>query len=83
MGRKYGGILGLLAFATILARGWLDGGVVTATIQMACFGMFLWALIGCVLGRLAAWIVKESLRAQWHAEVALLQRARSDTNTTS
>ena len=83
MGRTYAGIVGLLAFTTLLARGWLDGAAVAATIKIACFGLFLWALIGWVLGRLAAWIVEESLRAQWNAEVAALQRARSDTNTTS
>ena len=83
MGRTYGGILGLLAFTTILFRGGIDGAGVAGTIQLACFGLLLWALIGCVLGRLAAWTVEESLRAQWHAEVAAIEQARSSTNTNS
>jgi hypothetical protein len=64
MGRRYAGILGLLAFAMVLVHGVLNGGGAEATLLRACGSMAVMAVVGATIGGLAGWIVADSVRAQ-------------------
>jgi hypothetical protein len=78
MGRSYAGILGPLAFATAVARGLVEGQGAEATLQ-ACLAMFAFAALGYVLGRAAALIVDDSVRAGFRAELASLETEEATT----
>jgi hypothetical protein len=68
--RSYGGILGLLAFATVIVRGCLHGGGADGTLLAAWLGLLIAYPLGCVVGMLADWIVLESIRGKLAAEIA-------------
>jgi len=68
--RSYGGILGLLAFATVIARGCVHGGGTESTLFSAWLGLLAAYPLGCVIGMLADWIVLESIRSKLAAEIA-------------
>ena len=70
MARSYGGILGLLAFTTVIARGCVHGGGADATLLAAWLGLLIAYPLGCVVGMLADGIVLESIRVQLAAEIA-------------
>ena len=70
MGRSYAGVLGPLAFATVLVRGMARDGGIQGTIWQAVIGLFAFAIVGAVLGQLAGWIVDDSVRARLAAEMA-------------
>lgn len=70
MGRSYAGTLGLAAFAAVLVRGVLRGGAIEATLQAAWIGLWGFAAVGFVAGRLAEWIVEESVTGKVAAELA-------------
>ena len=73
MGRSYAGILGPLAFATVVLRGLLAGNGAEGTLQTACLAMFAFAALGYVLGRAAALIVDDSVRAGFRAELQAIE----------
>lgn len=70
MAHTYGGILGLVAFATVVARGVLWGGGTVGTMLTGCLAMFALAGVGWVVGMVAEATVEESVRTQLRAEVA-------------
>lgn len=72
MGRNYAGVLGLLAFFTTLARGLTQGANAEGTLLIACLALLIFAVVGYVIGSLAAWNVEQSIRAQLADEVARL-----------
>ena len=78
MGRVYAGILGPLAFATILARSLVDGAGVESTVKIATVCLFAFAAIGYVAGRIADLIVTESVRTRFQAEL----QVRTPSTTT-
>ena len=69
MARIYAGILGLLAFATVVARGLAYGGPGGELIWSAVLGMFGFAAVGYAIGRTAQWIVDDSVRGRLAAEM--------------
>jgi len=69
MGRLYAGILGPVAFATVLGRSLVDGGGVAATLQIATACLFGFAAIGYVTGRLAEGIVTDSVHSRFRSEL--------------
>ncbi|MCA9268660.1 MAG: hypothetical protein KDA41_09325 [Planctomycetales bacterium] len=73
MGRIYAGVLGLLAFVTILARGWLENAVGGMTVIHAAAAMFVFALVGAIVGMLAEQAVVEAVRKKFDAEVAAFE----------
>jgi hypothetical protein len=70
MGRAYAGVMGPLAFLTVLVRCLLRTVSVETTIWQAVAGLFLFAAIGGLIGQLAGWIVDDSVRARLAEEIA-------------
>ena len=70
MGRSYAGILGPLAFATIVARGVVTGAGVEGTLAAASVALFLFAAIGYIVGQLGELLVNDSVRKQFQAAMA-------------
>jgi hypothetical protein len=70
MGRSYAGILGPLAFATVIARGVLSQAGLEGTLLAASAALFVFAAIGYVVGQTAAHLVGESVRTQFQVALA-------------
>jgi hypothetical protein len=70
VGRRYAGILGTIAFTTVVLQGLVRGGDMESTLRAAALSTLAYTGIGYVVGRLAAWIVHDSLRAEGVSEAA-------------
>jgi hypothetical protein len=70
MGRVYAGILGPLAMAVVICRGWLDAGGVEGTLTQATLYLVLFAVVGAILGHLAQTTIDESVQAKLQAQLA-------------
>jgi hypothetical protein len=68
--RIYGGILGLVAFLTTLARGWIHGGDTQSILWNGWLGLLLFSIIGLVIGWIAGRIVEESVSARLAVELS-------------
>jgi hypothetical protein len=77
MGRTYAGVLGLIAFATIVARGVIHQSGASATFPAAAGMMFVFAGIGYVLGTIAERAIASDLKARFQEEMTRLQTAAS------
>jgi hypothetical protein len=64
MGRKYAGILGPLAMAVVICRGWLGSGGVENTLSLAIASLVLFSVVGATIGQIAQATVDESVRSQ-------------------
>ena len=73
MGRSYAGILGLLAFATMVARGVLNQSSASSTCGSAAAMLFVFAAIGYVVGRIAENVVTDALKARFAAQMQQMQ----------
>ncbi len=80
MARIYAGILGPLALLTCVARGMLHGSGVESTLLSAWFSLLVFSAIGYVIGRLAEWIVDESVGAVVQAELAVEKASKSSVS---
>ncbi|MEO8497705.1 MAG: hypothetical protein ABI614_21780 [Planctomycetota bacterium] len=69
MGRTYAGILGSLAFTTILARSVICVSSVESTMMSATVCLFLFAGIGYLVGQTADSIVLEAVKANFAKEL--------------
>jgi hypothetical protein len=71
MGRAYAGILGLLAFGTVIARCLLRGGNVDTALITASWTLFVFAILGYIIGSIAERTIVEAIefkfQAQWQA----------------
>jgi hypothetical protein len=70
VGRSYAGVLGPVAFVTMIARGLLGGGGSQTTLLHAWIALLSFAMLGYVIGRLAGLIVQESVQGKVAAELA-------------
>ena len=70
MARIYAGILGLLAFATVVARGVAHESSPKGTIWQACGMLFVFAAVGYLIGSTARWIVDDSVRGELASQMA-------------
>jgi hypothetical protein len=79
MGRAYAGVLGTLAFLTVLVRCVARSVPVEATIGQAITCLIIFAVIGSVVGQLAGWMVDDSVRSQLMSEMAAGANAANKT----
>jgi hypothetical protein len=63
--------LGSLAFATVLARGVVHAAGFEATVVQAVGMMLAFAIVGCIVGRVAENVVEESVRAKMAEQLAV------------
>lgn len=79
MGRNYAGVLGLLAFGLILARGLLLGADADAALASACGGLFGFAAVGLVAGNLADRFTSEAVKAKFEEAMKSLDADKTKT----
>ena len=75
MGRTYAGILGPLAFTTILARSVINTSSVESTMMFATVCLFLFAGIGYLVGQVADSIVLEAVKTNFDRELQAREAA--------
>jgi len=73
MGRAYAGILGPLAMAVVICRGWLVSGGLEGTLTQAVACLALFAVVGAILGHLAQTTVDESVRVKLEQQLSSSQ----------
>jgi hypothetical protein len=78
MGRTYAGILGPLAFTTILARSVINTSSVESTMMLATICLFLFAGIGYLVGQVADSIVLEAVKANFNKELLVREAAEAN-----
>jgi len=69
LARTYAGILGPLAFLTVLARGLVGGGGTEAVLVHAWASLLAFAVLGCVIGWFAERTVREAVNGRIAAEL--------------
>ena len=77
MGRAYAGILGPLAMAVVICRGWLVSSGVSGTLTHATLALALFAIVGAVLGHLAQSTVDESVRAKLQTQLSQAESGKT------
>ncbi|HEX3598500.1 MAG TPA: hypothetical protein VHU84_00075 [Lacipirellulaceae bacterium] len=70
MSRVYAGILGPLAMAVVICRGWLDSGGVETTLSLATVYLVVFSVVGALIGHLAQTTIDESVRSQLEQQLA-------------
>ncbi len=75
MGRVYAGILGPLAMAVVICRGWLGSGGVEGTLTLAiAVSRRVCSSLALCLGHIAQTTIDESVRAKLEQQLARAQR---------
>ena len=64
MGRVYAGILGPLAMAVVICRGWFGSGDAAATLGLAISYLAIFSIVGALIGQIAQATIDESVRAR-------------------
>lgn len=82
MARIYAGILGLLSFLTCLVRGFMHGESPSSILWLASLSVPVFAMVGGILGALAAQTVEDSVRGQLEAELAARPPAATGASKT-
>lgn len=72
---RYAGILGSIALATTVLQGLVHAAEVEPTLEAAAVSTALFCVIGYVVGKLAGWIVLDSVRAELARELATASSA--------
>jgi hypothetical protein len=70
VGKTYAGVLGSLAFATVVIHGAIHQAGIEATVLRAVGMMFGFGVLGFVLGNVAQDAVEESVRSKMAQELA-------------
>jgi len=68
--RQYAVILGMIAFTTVILQGLMHDVELNRTLEAAAISTIVFCAIGGVVGRLAGWIVLDSLGADAERESA-------------
>ncbi len=69
MARQFAGVMGLLAFASVMCRAMLAQDGLMESAAAACGCLAAYAVAGAIVGRLAQFIVDESVRSQLLADI--------------
>jgi hypothetical protein len=64
MGRVYAGVLGPLAMAVVICRGWFGSGDALGTLGLATIYLAIFSLVGALIGQIAQATIDESVRAK-------------------
>ena len=70
MGRVYAGILGPLAMAVVICRGWLGSGGAEGTLTLAVLCLAIFSVAGAIIGQIAQSTVDESVRSKLEQQLA-------------
>jgi hypothetical protein len=71
MARVYAGILGPLAMAVVICRGFLGSGGVESTITSAITYLAFFSVVGAIIGQIAQSTVDESVRAKLQEQLEI------------
>ena len=77
MGPSYAGILGPIAFLTMLIRGVVRGGSVDGVLISSVASLLIFAAIGYVIGRIAEHIVLEAVRQRFNRDLKTREKSPS------
>jgi hypothetical protein len=75
MGRAYAGILGPLAMAVVICRGWLGSGGIESTLTSAITFLAVFSIVGALIGQLAQSIVDDSVQSKLQLELSRTENA--------
>ena len=64
MGRVYAGVLGPLAMAVVICRGWFGSGDAVGTLSLATVYLAIFSIVGALIGHIAQATVDDSVRAK-------------------
>ena len=64
MGRVYAGVLGPLAMAVVICRGWFGTSGVENTLGLATVYLAIFSVVGALIGQIAQATIDESVRAK-------------------
>lgn len=78
MSRSYAGILGLIAYVTVLFRSVIQGGGVEGTVKVACLSLVIFGVLGFIAGWIAENTVTESVQAEIKAKLAELKATKEE-----
>ena len=70
MGRVYAGVLGPLAMAVVICRGWFSAGDAVSTLGLATVYLAIFSIVGALIGQIAQVTVDESVRSKLEQELA-------------
>ena len=81
MARIYAGVLGSLAMLASVTRGLMHGSSTESVLLTAWCSLLVFACVGYVVGRLAGWIVEESVMATVATELVAQEKTEAaETN---
>jgi hypothetical protein len=70
MGRVYAGVLGPLAMAVVICRGWFGSGDTVNTLGVATAYLAIFSIVGAIIGQIAQATVDESVRTKLEQQLA-------------
>ena len=70
MGRVYAGILGPLAMAVMICRGWLASSGVESTLSLATIYLVVFSIVGALIGQIAQSTIDESVRSKLEQQLS-------------
>ena len=70
MGRVYAGVLGPLAMAVVICRGWFGSGDAVNTLGQATVYLAIFSVVGALIGQIAQATIDESVRAKLEQQLS-------------
>ena len=70
MGRVYAGVLGPLAMAVVICRGWFGSGDAVNTLGQATVYLAIFSVVGALIGQIAQSTIDESVRSKLEQQLS-------------
>jgi len=83
MGRAYAGILGPVAFVTVIVRAAIHGGDASQAVAAALVALGVFALLGLILGTIAERVIREAIEMRFRDQWNELQTVDADPRSES
>ncbi len=83
MGSSYAGILGPIAFVSMITRGLIGGSSANSVLISSAVSLITFAAIGYVTGRLAEQVVLESVKLRFDREMKAREKTDGATQRTA